>query len=89
MSVCTARLVLLTTAALALPAAHARADDNVGPDGERDYLPSEILVIGQIDDYASTDGSTGTKTPTALIDVPQNVQANPSDPLGKSHPGRQ
>ena len=81
MSVCTARLVLLTTAALALPAAHARADDNVGPDGERDYLPSEILVIGQIDDYASTDGSTGTKTPTALIDVPQTVQVITSDQL--------
>ncbi|MCT2559467.1 TonB-dependent siderophore receptor [Tsuneonella sp. YG55] len=46
-----------------------------------DYLPGDILVVGQRDGYASEDGSTGTKTPTPLIDVPQTVAVITEDQL--------
>ena len=38
---------------------------------ERDYLPVDIVVTAVRDSYAEDDGSTGTKTDTPLIDVPQ------------------
>lgn len=81
MSVFTPRTILLSTVAALLPATPAIASDDAGPDGERDYLPSEILVVGEVGEYTTTDGSTGTKTPTALIDVPQTVQVITSDQL--------
>ena len=69
-SVTLARSVLLAGSALVLPvlsvAAHAE-------EGERDYLPSDILVTAQRDTYSTDDGTSGTKTPTPLIDVPQTV----------------
>ena len=48
---------------------------------ERDYLPSEIIVTGEKDGYGEQDGSTGTKTPTPLIDVPQTVTFLTEDQL--------
>ena len=51
-------------------------------DPERDYLPSEILVVGDREDgYATEDGSSGTKTPTPLIDVPQAIHFITEDQL--------
>src|SRR3546814_16474164 len=40
---------------------------------DRDYLGREIVVNGTREGYASDDGSSGTKTPTPLIDVPQTI----------------
>lgn len=48
---------------------------------ERDYLPAEIVVIGTVQGYATVDGSTGTKTPTPLIDVPQTIAIMTEDQL--------
>ncbi|MEB3416715.1 TonB-dependent siderophore receptor [Alteriqipengyuania sp. WL0013] len=57
-----------------LPAAPAFADeaDSSGP-RVQEYLPEDILVIGERKGYESEDGSTATKTQTPLIDVPQAV----------------
>ena len=57
---------------------------NIAADGqpERDYLPSDIVVKGErTDDYGTDDGSTATKTPTPLIDVPQAVSFITEDQL--------
>ncbi|MGB7407679.1 MAG: TonB-dependent siderophore receptor [Pontixanthobacter sp.] len=62
-----------------LPVGALQAEDDLNED--RDYLPTEILVTGERDDYVITDGSTGTKTNTALIDVPQTVQIITDDQL--------
>jgi catecholate siderophore receptor len=70
------RSALLASTAFAL-ATPAHADDA----DDRDYLPRDIVVIGTQMDYASDDGSTGTKTPTALIDVPQTVGVITRDQL--------
>ncbi|MXO60856.1 TonB-dependent siderophore receptor [Altererythrobacter salegens] len=48
---------------------------------ERDYLGSEIVVTATIGGYASDDGSTATKTPTPLIDVPQTVTTITQDQI--------
>lgn len=48
---------------------------------EREYLPTDIVVTGNRDGYAVDDGSTATKTPTPLIDVPQAVAAITRDQL--------
>lgn len=71
-------LAAIATAALAAPvqAEFAGAD---AP--EREYLPTDILVVGQRDGYATDDGSTGTKTPTPLIDVPQSIAVITRDQL--------
>ena len=79
MSALPIRIALLTGATLLLPVHTASADDDV--DLDRDYLPTEIIVVGELDDYTVTDGSAGTKTPTALIDVPQTVQIITDDQL--------
>ena len=63
----TAIFASVALGALAAPLAAAEAD------APGDYLPDDILVIGKRDGYATTDGSTGTKTQTPLIDVPQTV----------------
>ena len=66
----TARLALLASAATIAPTP-ALAD--TAADSQRDYLPGNIIVTGQIDGYGEDDGSTGTKTDTPIIDVPQAV----------------
>ncbi len=49
---------------------------------ERDYLPTDIVVKGErSEEYGTDDGSTGTKTPTPLIDVPQAVSFITEDQL--------
>jgi catecholate siderophore receptor len=67
----TRRSILLSGAALALPIAPIMAEADEQP--VRDYLPSEIVVNGTVEGYGSDDGSTATKTPTPLINVPQTV----------------
>lgn len=52
-----------------------------GNGGERTYAPSDIIVQGEWDGYASNDGSTAMKTPTALIDTPQSVAVITRDQL--------
>lgn len=56
-------------------AAPAQADE------QRDYLGNEIVVSAQREGYAATDGSSGTKTPTPLIDVPQTVAVITADQI--------
>ncbi|MXP13281.1 TonB-dependent siderophore receptor [Altererythrobacter confluentis] len=73
------RTALLASAILAVPAAPAFAAAEAEP--ERDYLPSEIVVTGLADGYSANDGSTATKTPTPLIDVPQSVSVITDDQL--------
>src|SRR3546814_5652646 len=48
---------------------------------DRDYLGREIVVTGEREGYASDDGSSGTKTPTPLIDVPQTISVLTEDQL--------
>ena len=74
----TVRAALLTGAVF-LPAFPALASADAAP--ERDYLPSEIVVTGEKDGYGDSDGSTGTKTPTPLVDVPQTVTFITEDQL--------
>ena len=75
------RAALLAGAAILVPAmpVHAAeaAADGVASSAERkterDYLARDVVVTGQQEGYRVTDGSTATKTPTPLIDVPQSV----------------
>lgn len=69
-------LLLAGTASITLP---ATAAEDMAED--RDYLPSDIVVTGAKDGYKVDDGSTGTKTPTPLIDVPQAVSILTADQL--------
>jgi catecholate siderophore receptor len=48
---------------------------------DRDYLPRDIVVTAKQDGYSSKDGSSGTKTPMPLIDVPQAINVITSDQL--------
>ena len=74
----TRRSALLLSGAMALipniAAANEAAED-------RDYLPRNIIVTGEREGYAEHDGSTGTKTPTAIIDVPQTITFVTDDQL--------
>lgn len=65
--------LLLAGTAFAAPAlAEAPADADAA--GDRDYLPADIVVTGErVDGYNTDDGSTATKTPTPVIDVPQTI----------------
>lgn len=72
-----AMLVGVAACAISVPALADSGD--VGAPG--DYLPSDILVVGQRDGYATDDGSSGSKTPTPLIDVPQTVSIITEDQL--------
>ena len=74
----TSTLALLAAGtALATP---AFAADEGQPD--RDYLPADIVVSGErAEGYSNGDGSTATKTPTPLIDVPQAVSFITADQL--------
>lgn len=75
------RAGLLAGAAILVPAmpvhaAEAAADgaaSSAERKTERDYLARDVVVTGQQEGYRVTDGSTATKTPTPLIDVPQSV----------------
>jgi len=48
---------------------------------QRNYLPSDIVVTGERGGYDYDDGSSATKTPTPLIDVPQGVSFITEDQL--------
>ncbi|KUO49509.1 MAG: TonB-dependent receptor [Sphingomonadales bacterium BRH_c42] len=48
---------------------------------DRDYLGREIVVTGEREGYGIDDGSSGTKTPTPLIDVPQTISVLTEDQL--------
>ncbi|MDP3675083.1 MAG: TonB-dependent siderophore receptor [Novosphingobium sp.] len=61
----TARRALLGGLAIAVPCSPAWAAE--------DESAAPIVVTGERQGYAIGDGSTATKTPTALIDVPQSV----------------
>ncbi|TNE34420.1 MAG: TonB-dependent siderophore receptor [Alphaproteobacteria bacterium] len=71
------RLSILSFTAMAMipAAAMANAAD------EREYLPGNIVVTGQRQGYVEDDGSSGTKTPTPLIDVPQTIGVITRDQL--------
>lgn len=75
------RAALLTSVALLGLAFPANATETTIEQPERDYLPEEIVVVGAVDTYATEDGSTGTKTPTPLVDVPQTVTFITEDQL--------
>ncbi|MBA4164720.1 MAG: TonB-dependent siderophore receptor [Erythrobacter sp.] len=69
--------LLVSCIAATLPTA-AMANDAAE---DRDYLGREIVVTGEREGYASDDGSSGTKTPTPLIDVPQTISVLTEDQL--------
>ena len=71
------RTTLLSATAIALLPAAALANDAE----DRDYLPGNIVVTGERQGYAVDDGSSGTKTPTPLIDVPQTIDVITRDQL--------
>lgn len=73
------RAVLFAGAAIAGVAIAGPAHAEAARD--RDYAPADILVTGQWAGYAVDDGSSSTKTPTALIDVPQSVSVLTRDQL--------
>ena len=58
-----------------LAAVPAQADE------QRDYLGGEIVVTAAREGYTATDGTSGTKTPTPLIDVPQAVTVITADQM--------
>ncbi|MXP47386.1 TonB-dependent siderophore receptor [Altererythrobacter luteolus] len=70
---------LLSTVAAAAMATPAFASE--GEDLDRDYLPVDIVVTGAGGGYKTDDGSTGTKTPTPLIEVPQTIVVITEDQL--------
>jgi len=68
--------LLLSASALSIPsAAFADADE------QRDYLGDNIIVTAQRESYLEDDGSSATKTPTPLINVPQSVAVITEDQL--------
>lgn len=78
----TALYLGVTLSALSAAPAAASADAAADAQPERDYLPSAIVVTGEHEEgYGTDDGSTGTKTPTPLIDVPQSVSFITEDQL--------
>ena len=75
-SVIRARSILLAGCAAAIATPALAADDT-----QRDYLGSEIVVTADRDGYVAEDGSSGTKTPTPLINVPQAVTVITADQI--------
>ncbi|MGB3796392.1 MAG: TonB-dependent siderophore receptor [Alteraurantiacibacter sp.] len=59
----------------------AVANPSANTDVQRNYLPGNIVVSGDRETYVNEDGSTGTKTPTPIIDVPQSVTVITADQL--------
>ncbi|MXO84526.1 TonB-dependent siderophore receptor [Altererythrobacter aurantiacus] len=83
-SVTNRSLLAVTVAPLALAATPAfAASDNAteAAEQDRDYLPTTIVVVGQKEGYGGEDGSSGTKTETALLDVPQSITVLTEDQL--------
>ena len=79
MRVHSSRAALLAGAASVFLGTPAQADT---AQPQRDYLPTDIVVTGDRDTgYDNDDGSTATKTPTPLIDVPQGVSFITEDQL--------
>lgn len=78
MRLLTTTTFLLCSTALATSAA---ANSSADSQRNRDYLPSDIVVTGERNEYGNDDGSTATKTPTPLIDVPQGVSFITEDQL--------
>lgn len=74
-------VALLSSAAFILTAEPASAETTADAVPDRDYLPADIIVTGAQDGYSSDDGSSATKTPTPLIDVPQTVAIITDDQL--------
>lgn len=78
----TLRSALLANAAIfATMATPAFANEEAGDAPERDYLPADIVVTGERSGYDADDGTTATKTPTPLIDVPQSATFITEDQL--------
>lgn len=77
------RSVLHLSAALPLGllANPALAEEGAEAQERRSYLPEEILVSAALDGYAIDDGSTATKTPTPVIDVPQSISVVTRDQI--------
>ena len=77
------RSVLHLSAALPLVllASPALAEEGAEAQERRSYLPEEILVSAALDGYAIDDGSTATKTPTPVIDVPQSISVVTRDQI--------
>ncbi len=48
---------------------------------QRVYHPDDIVVTGTLDGYAEDDGSTATRTPTPIIDVPQAMTVITGDQM--------
>jgi catecholate siderophore receptor len=80
-SFCRRTALLTGTALLFAPLTPLSAEAEAEANPDREYLPAEIVVIGVVDGYTSNDGSSGTKTPTPLIDVPQTVAIITNDQL--------
>ncbi|WP_341711010.1 TonB-dependent siderophore receptor [Erythrobacter sp.] len=78
MALFSTRSALLFGTAVTVIAAPAQAAES---QPQRDYLPTDIVVTGSNNGYDVNDGSTGTKTPTALIDVPQAITMITEDQL--------
>ncbi len=70
------RSALLAASAMTLAVPAQAADDT-----ERDYLPADIIVTADRESYVANDGTSATKTPTALINVPQAVSVLTADQL--------
>jgi catecholate siderophore receptor len=75
-SIISYRFTLLATGAAFCAVPAMAADDT-----QRDYLAADIVVTGERDGYAAEDGSSATKTPTPLIDVPQAVTVITADQI--------
>ncbi len=79
-TICRTALLASASALLSQPA-FAESAPVAEPEQDRDYLGAEVVVIGQIDGYGIEDGSSATKTPTPLINVPQTVSVITKDQL--------
>lgn len=69
----------LAGAAMAIPVAASAAESAAEQD--RQYLPEGIIVTGDRQGYGEDDGSSGTKTPTPVINVPQTITFVTEDQL--------
>lgn len=65
----------------AAPAMAVAETGNTATEQDRQYLPEGIIVTGERQGYAEEDGSSGTKTPTPVIDVPQTITFVTEDQL--------
>ncbi len=76
------RAALLVGSALLLTPFPVLANETAAESNpDRNYLPGEIVVVGSSEGYVTEDGSTATKTPTPLIDVPQTIAVITNDQL--------